>query len=99
METSKSIREDFLHQNAFHEVDTFTPLDKQYEMIRIILHFHQAGLDAIENGVDTADIFKLSVREDIARSKYIENENVDKIVAITGMIDTQVKDLYATVTE
>jgi V/A-type H+-transporting ATPase subunit A len=99
METSKSIREDFLHQNAFHEVDTFTPLDKQYEMIRLILHFHQAGLDAIENGVSTKDIFALSVREDIARSKYIENEKVDEVAAIIGKIDEQLKGLYAAVTE
>jgi V/A-type H+-transporting ATPase subunit A len=99
METSKSIREDFLHQNAFHEVDTFTPLDKQYEMIKLILHFHQAGLDAIENGVLTADIFALTVREDIARSKYIDNEKVAEVAAIITKIDQQVKSLYAAVTE
>ncbi|MBL7215417.1 MAG: V-type ATP synthase subunit A [Phycisphaerae bacterium] len=99
METSKSIREDFLHQNAFHEVDTFTPLDKQYEMIKLILHFHQAGLDAIENGVDTKNIFALSVREDIARSKYIENEKVEEVAIIIGKVDEQVKSLYAAVTE
>lgn len=99
METSKSIREDFLHQNAFHNVDTFTPLDKQYEMIKLILHFHKAGLNAIENGVQTADIFALSVREDIARAKYIDNEKVDEVVAITGKIDEQIKNLYAAVTE
>ena len=99
LETSKSIREDFLHQNAFHKVDTFTPLDKQFEMIKLILHFHQAGLNAIENEVDTADIFALSVREDIARAKYIENEKVEEVAAIARKVDEQVKSLYAAVTE
>jgi len=99
LETSKSIREDFLHQNAFHKVDTFTPLDKQYEMIKLILHFHQAGLAAIENGVDTGELFTLPVREDIARCKYIENENIDQIIAIENKVDEQVKGLYAVATE
>jgi V/A-type H+/Na+-transporting ATPase subunit A len=99
LETSKSIREDFLHQNAFHKVDTFTPIDKQYEMIKLILHFHQAGLDAIESGVETSAIFALPVREEIARCKYLDNEKIDQVAAIQKTVDTQVKDLYATVTE
>ncbi|MCE5185556.1 MAG: V-type ATP synthase subunit A [Planctomycetaceae bacterium] len=95
LETAKSIREDFLHQNAFHKVDTFTPLEKQYAMIRLILHFHQQGLDAIDKGVDTAELFKLSVREDIARAKYIENDKVDQITAIEARVDEQIKGLLA----
>ncbi len=94
LETAKSIREDFLHQNAFHKVDTYTPIDKQYDMISLILHFHQQGLTAIENGVDPADIFKLSVREDIARCKYIDYAEKEKIHAIKDKIDQQIKSLY-----
>ena len=97
LETAKSIREDFLHQNAFHKTDTFTPIEKQHEMIKLILHFHQAGLTAIANGVDTADIFVLSVREDIARCKYIDNDQVDQVSAIKDIVDKQVKELQAAV--
>lgn len=94
LETAKSIREDFLHQNAFHKVDTYTPIEKQYDMISMILHFHQQGLAAIENGVDPADIFKLPVREEIARCKYIDYAEKEKIHSIKDTIDRQVKGLY-----
>lgn len=97
LETSKSIREDFLHQNAFHKIDTFTPIEKQYEMIKLILHFHQAGLAAIEHGVDTSEIFALQVREDIARCKYLENDKIDQVAAIKDVVDQQIKGLYAAV--
>lgn len=95
METAKSIREDFLHQNAFHKVDTYSPIDKQYDMISLVLHFHQQGLAAIENSVEPADIFKLSVREDIARCKYIDYAEKEKIRAIRDKIDQQIKALYS----
>ncbi|OQY06877.1 MAG: V-type ATP synthase subunit A [Planctomycetales bacterium 4572_13] len=98
LETSKSIREDFLHQNAFHKVDTFTPVEKQYELLKLILHFHQAGLTAIDNGIDTSEIFKLPVREDIARASYIDNDKTEQVIAIKESIDEQVKGLYAVVT-
>jgi V/A-type H+-transporting ATPase subunit A len=99
LETSKSIREDFLHQNAFHKVDTFTPVEKQYELIKLILHFHQAGLTAIDNGIDTSEIFKLPVREDIARASYIDNDKIEQVTAIKETVDEQVKGLYAVVTD
>jgi V/A-type H+-transporting ATPase subunit A len=95
LETAKSIREDFLHQNAFHKVDTYSPIEKQFDMISLILHFHQQGLTAIENGVDPAEIFKLAVREEIARCKYIDYAEKEKIHAIQNTIDKQVKALYS----
>ncbi|MBL7106437.1 MAG: V-type ATP synthase subunit A [Phycisphaerae bacterium] len=98
LETSKSIREDYLHQNAFHAVDTFTELDKQYEMLKDILYFHQKSLEAIKTGADTADIFKLAVREDIARAKYIPQEELAKISDIRNKIDEQLKGLQTTPT-
>jgi V/A-type H+-transporting ATPase subunit A len=81
LETSRSIREDFLHQNAFHNVDTFTSMNKQYEMLKTVLHFHKQALTAIEAGVETAEIFKLPVREEIARAKYIPEtaEQLEKL--------------------
>jgi V/A-type H+-transporting ATPase subunit A len=93
LETSRSIREDFLHQNAFHEVDTYTSMDKQYEMLKTVLHFHEQALAAIEAGVETADIFKLSVREEIARAKYIPQDEMEKIPQIRDAIDKQIKQL------
>jgi V/A-type H+-transporting ATPase subunit A len=94
LETSRSIREDFLHQNAFHEVDTYTSMDKQYEMLKTVLHFHKQALAAIETGVETADIFKLPVREEIARAKYIPHEFVTKVAEIRDDIDQHIKQLH-----
>jgi V/A-type H+-transporting ATPase subunit A len=94
LETSRSIREDFLHQNAFHEVDTYTSMSKQYEMLKTILHFHKQALGAIEAGVETADIFKLAVREEIARAKYIPGDSIAKVAEIRDAIDQHIKQLH-----
>jgi len=93
LETSRSIREDFLHQNAFHEVDTYTSMDKQYEMLKTILHFHKQALAAIETGVETTVISKLTVREEIARAKYIPQDDIAKVRQIRETIDKQIKQL------
>jgi V/A-type H+-transporting ATPase subunit A len=93
LETSRSIREDFLHQNAFHDIDTFTDMNKQYEMLKNILHFHKQALAAIETGVETEDIFKLSVREEIGRAKYIPHESINKVAEVRNVIDGQMKQL------
>ena len=95
LETSRSIREDFLHQNAFHEIDTYTSMEKQYEMLKTILHFHKQALAAIETGVETAEIFKLAVREEIARAKYIPQDDITKVSQIRETIDKQIKQLKA----
>jgi len=97
METSRSIREDYLHQNAFHAVDTYTSLEKQYEMLRTVLHFHHAGLAAVEAGVETSAISRLAVREDIARAKYIPQAEIDKIRQIRAKIDDQMRQLEGAV--
>ena len=93
LETARSIREDFLHQNAYHEIDTFTPIAKQYEMLKTIIHFHEQSLAAIEAGVETAEIFKLAVREEIARAKYIPESEIAGIAKIRDTIDEQLKQL------
>lgn len=77
LETARSIREDFLHQNAFHEVDTFTELDKQYLMIKLILKFHEVAQELLDKGVTIEDILKMPVREKIGRFKYIKHENIN----------------------
>ena len=93
LETTRSIREDFLHQNAFHEVDTFTSMEKQYEMLKMVLHFHKQATEAIKAEVETAQIFKLAVREEIARAKYIPQDDISKIAGIRETIDEQMKQL------
>ena len=82
-----------MHQNAFHNVDTYSPIEKQYAMIALILHFHRQGLAAIDQGIETADLFKLPVREEIARAKYLPNEEIEQIIAIQDKINEQVKGL------
>ncbi len=99
LETARSIREDFLHQNAFHKVDTYSTIDKQFDMMAAILHFHKQGLAAIEGGVDAADIFGLKVREDIARAKYIAEEQREIIAQIRKTVDEQMKQLQTIANE
>jgi V/A-type H+-transporting ATPase subunit A len=77
------------------KVDTFTSMPKQYEMIKTVLHFHKESLAAIDADADTADIFKLAVREDIARAKYIPQEELEKIPAIRKTITEQIKKLHS----
>lgn len=77
METARSIREDFLHQLAFHDVDTYTSLKKQLYMIRLILNFHDEANDAAQHGADVERISTLSVREKIGRFKYVSEESIN----------------------
>lgn len=78
LETAKSIREDYLHQNAFHEIDTYASLNKQKRMLNLILGFHKLGVDALYKNVDIEDILELPVREKIGRAKYIEESKQDE---------------------
>ena len=76
METAKSIREDYLHQNAFHEVDTYSSLKKQLLMMRLILEFDALGRDQLSKNVDIEDIIELPIREKIGRAKYIAESDI-----------------------
>ena len=93
LEVARSIREDFLHQNAFHEVDTYTSLEKQYEMLKLCLYFGEAAKAAVERGVPVAAIEKMDVRESIARAKYIPEDKIDQIKAIKEEIDREMESL------
>jgi V/A-type H+-transporting ATPase subunit A len=97
LETARTIREDYLHQIAFHEVDTFTDITKQFEMLKTVLHFHKQALAAIDADVETAEIFKLPVREEIARAKYIPQDQIEKIGQIRQTIEQQMKELQTSV--
>ncbi|AQQ08685.1 V-type sodium ATPase catalytic subunit A [Sedimentisphaera cyanobacteriorum] len=93
LETAKTVREDFLHQNAFHSVDTYTSLEKQYEMLKTILHLHNVSLEALNSGADIDEVVAAGVKEDIARSKYTPEDELDKFAQIREKIDEQVGSL------
>ena len=93
METAKSIREDYLHQNAFHEVDTFSSLAKQEYMLRLILTFDELAKEALEKNVDVEDILELSVREQIGRAKYIPETEMSKFDEILAEIKSEMRAL------
>lgn len=76
MEVARSIREDYLHQNAFDDIDTYTSLTKQYRMLRLILEYGEKGQMALEAGVNLSDVIELPVRERIGRAKYIPEESL-----------------------
>lgn len=78
LDVTRMIREDFLQQNAFHETDTFCPLKKQYQMLDLILQFHERSEIAIGEGTNPEDIANLSVVDDIAKMKYVENDKFDE---------------------
>ena len=77
LEASKSIREDYLHQNAFHDIDTYASLNKQYRMMKLILSYYDFSLEAIGKGASFNKLSELAVREAIGRFKYIEEEKID----------------------
>ena len=78
LEAARSIREDYLHQNAFHEVDTYTPPKKQYLMMKLILEYYDVCCDALKNGADVEALSSMPVREEIGRYKYTENDDIDE---------------------
>ncbi len=78
LEASKSIREDYLHQNAFHDVDTYSSLNKQYKMLKLILSYYELAKDAAGKNASFSRLVSLPVRESIGRFKYIEEEKIDQ---------------------
>ena len=81
LEAARSIREDFLHQNAFHEVDTYTSLKKQHMMMQMILSYYDEGKQALSEGAGIEELVKLPVREAIGRFKYTEEADLDAAFA------------------
>ncbi len=94
LEVARMIREDFLQQNAFHEVDTYCPPEKQYEMLKTILHFRDLAEEALDKGVSIDDILEMKVIDDIARMKEIPNEEaVDEIRKIRERMEEEFNEL------
>ena len=77
MEAARSIREDFLHQNSFHEIDTYTPLRKQYLMMKLVLAFYEKSVDALNKGADMNALIAMPVREKIGRYKYTTDDDIE----------------------
>ena len=77
MEAARSIREDYLHQNSFHEVDTYTSLEKQNMMMKLVMGFYEEAMDALNKGANINDLIKMPVREAIGRFKYTHEDNIE----------------------
>lgn len=91
MEVAKIIREDYLHQNAFHEIDTYASLNKQYKMLKLIKAFYDEALTAVQNYADLDDILSLDCKERIGRAKYIEESNLAQFDEILRQISTEIR--------
>ena len=93
MEAARSIREDFLHQNSFHEVDTYTSLKKQLLMMKLVLAYYDQAMEALKNGAGVKSLIDLPVREQIGRYKYVLEDNLDaEYDKILKELASQIKD-------
>lgn len=96
LDVAKSIREDYLQQNGFHEVDTYTSLKKQYKMLSLILGYRHEAERALEAGVYLSDIMAMEdLKDRIARSKYIHEDDLDKIDQISVDLHAAIDDLIS----
>lgn len=93
LEVAKSIREDYLQQNGFHEIDTFSSMEKQYKMIKLILTFRSEANRALDAGVYLDKILSLEVRDKISRSKYIPEKELSKMDSILAEIKDVIEKL------
>ena len=78
MEAARSIREDFLHQNSFHEVDTYSSLKKQHLLMQLVVAFYEQSKEALEKGASIQGLLKMEVREKIGRFKYVTEDKLDE---------------------
>ena len=93
LEAAKSIREDYLQQNAFMESDTYTSLTKQDKMLQLVLKFYDEGQRGLESGAYLKEISEMPVREKIARAKYMPESDLDKMNDILNEIENEVDNL------
>lgn len=95
MEAARSIREDFLHQNSFHEIDTYTPLRKQYLMMKLVLAFYEKSVDALNKGADMNTLIAMPVREKIGRYKYTTDDDIEsEYKNVEEELDKEVADAF-----
>jgi V/A-type H+-transporting ATPase subunit A len=88
LEVTRMVREDFLQQSAYHEIDSFCPLEKQYWMLKVILRFYERIGEAMEKGVALNKLLKLPLKAEIGRMK--ELRDVDAIRSLVGEIDKKI---------
>ena len=95
MEAARSIREDFLHQNSFHDVDTYTPLRKQYLMMKLVLAFYEKSMDALNRGASMNALLAMAVREKIGRYKYTVTDQIEsEYETIMSELNAEVADTF-----
>ncbi|MBE6794188.1 MAG: V-type ATP synthase subunit A [Ruminococcaceae bacterium] len=96
LEAARSIREDYLHQNAFHDVDTYTPLEKQLLMMKLILTYYDKANDALNKGADIEQVVSMPIRESIGRFKYVPNDNIHSTFdEINNTLEKDINDIIA----
>ncbi len=96
LEAARSIREDYLHQDAFHDIDTYATPHKQFRMLKMILSYYYLAMDAVKKNVNLNELFSLPVREKIGRAKYIPQDMVDKeFLKIEKQLADEVEALIA----
>ncbi len=94
LEATRSIREDYLHQNAFHEVDTYTSPAKQAMLLRLIIGYYEKSLDALSKDASFNKLVALPVREDIGRFKYTEEDKcAERYEEITAKLNAEIREL------
>ena len=95
MEAARSIREDFLHQNSFHEVDTYTPLKKQHMMMRLVNAFYERSVAALGEGASLRKLISMPVREQIGRFKYVKEDALDaEFVKVDEELSAQIANAF-----
>ena len=96
METAKMIREDYLHQNAFHETDTYTSLIKQHKMLKLIYEFYRLGNVAIDNYAELDDVLSIGAKEKIGRAKYVPESEIDSLDELLREMTAELKKIAET---
>ena len=95
MEAARSIREDFLHQNSFHEVDTYSSLKKQYLLMKLVIAFYEDSAKALSEGASMNKLINMAVREKIGRFKYTLEENLDEeYKKVTEELRAEIADTF-----
>ena len=94
MEAARSIREDFLHQNSFDDIDTYTSLRKQYMMMKLIMEFYYKAVDVLSKGASINDIITIPVKENIGRFKYTHEDDIDQHYSqVMSQLEEQMQQL------
>jgi V/A-type H+-transporting ATPase subunit A len=96
MEAARSIREDYLHQNSFHEIDTYTSLKKQQMMMELVIGFYEQSAEALSEGADVEGLIKMPVREAIGRFKYTPEDSLDReFTRINNQLSVEIANTFS----